>query len=282
MRLTALLLLLLPFVVRAQTTIAGSTPGTFRVTESGAAEYRIPIRVPPGIAGLEPKLALVYHSQSGNGLLGVGWSLEGLSSITRCPRTKAQDGVPGGVNYALSDRYCLDGQRLVAITGNYGENETEYRTERESFTRVVSYGAAGNGPRWFKAWTRSGQILEYGYTEDSRIQAQGKPTVRVWALSRVSDTNGNSLAVTYAEDGENGVYRPHEVIYAGASVRFDYEARPDVVSLYQAGSLIRSTQRLKSVRTFVGATLAQEYRVRREHRLEQRQSAAPPPDRRQR
>src|SRR5436190_9302697 len=90
-------------LLQAQTTVAGATPGSFRVTESGAAEYRIPIQVPPGIAGMEPKLALVYNSQAGNGLLGVGWNLEGLSSITRCPRTMAQDGVRGSINYDSTD-----------------------------------------------------------------------------------------------------------------------------------------------------------------------------------
>src|SRR5262245_11307161 len=121
-------------IASAQGTVAGSMPGSWRVTESGAAEYRIPIRVPPGIAGMEPKLALVYNSQAGNGLLGVGWSLEGLSVITRCPRTMAQDGVRGGVNYDADDRFCLDGQRLMAISA------TEYRTERESFSKITSFG----------------------------------------------------------------------------------------------------------------------------------------------
>src|SRR4030095_12640209 len=164
----------------AQTTVAGLTPGTFRVSETGAATYTIRIQVPPGSAGMEPKLALVYNSQAGNGLLGMGWSLAGLSSITRCPRTVAQDGVRGGVNYDANDRYCLDGQRLVAIAGAYGAEGTEYRTEIESFTKVISYGVAGNGPGWFKAWTKSGQIMEYGNTADSRIEAQGKSSARVW------------------------------------------------------------------------------------------------------
>src|SRR5207244_1698944 len=54
------------------TTVAGYTPASFRVTAAGAAEYTIPIRVPPGIAGMEPRLAFVFDSQRGNGLLGVG------------------------------------------------------------------------------------------------------------------------------------------------------------------------------------------------------------------
>src|SRR5258707_1068210 len=128
------------FVSFGQATVAGSTPGSFRVTETGAAEYRIPIQVPPGVASTEPRLALVYNSQAGNGLLGVGWNLEGLSAITRCPRTMAQDGVRGGINYDANDRYCLDGQRLVGVSGTYGTDGAEYRTERESFSKVISYG----------------------------------------------------------------------------------------------------------------------------------------------
>jgi hypothetical protein len=239
----------------AQTTLAGSTPASFRVTESGAAEYRIPIRVPPGIAGVEPRLALVYNSQAGNGLLGVGWSLEGLSVITRCPRTMAQDGVRGGVNYNADDRFCLDGQRLIAISG------TEYRTERESFSKIVSYGGDANGPAWFKVWTRSGQVLEYGRTDDARIEAQGKPTtVRAWAVNKMSDRKGNDLTVVYVEDGANGDYRPLRIDYGGnSSVQFFYEARSDIAPAFQAGSVVRTPLRLASARTYAGASLVKTY-----------------------
>src|SRR4029453_8494992 len=119
----------MPPVVQAQITVGGSTPGSFRVTERGAAEYRIPIQAPPALGSMEPRLALAYNSQAGNGLLGVGWNLEGLSAITRCPRTMAQDGVRGGVNHDANDRYCLDGQRLMVISGSYGADGAEYRTE---------------------------------------------------------------------------------------------------------------------------------------------------------
>src|SRR5262245_52242584 len=180
-----------PSVLQAQS-VAGSTPGSFRVTESGAAEYRIPIQVPPGIAGMEPRLALVYNSQGGNGLLGVGWNLEGLSSITRCARTVAQDGVRGRINYDADDRFCLDGQRLVAVHGgSYGGDGAEYRTERESFSKVISYGAAGNGPEWFKVRTKAGQLLEYGNTPDSRIKVRGQDTARLWAVSRAAGIGGS-------------------------------------------------------------------------------------------
>lgn len=128
-----------------------SIPGKLSVNQLGAATYTVPLRVPPGTAGVIPQLEFAYDSQAANGLMGMGWSLGGLSSITRCPKTIAQDGVMSPVRYDGNDRFCLDGQRLVAVTGAYGVNGTEYRTEVESFTKVISYGLSGNGPAWFRA-----------------------------------------------------------------------------------------------------------------------------------
>jgi hypothetical protein len=249
-----------------------ATPGEFRVSETGAATYTIPIQAPPGTAGMEPKLALVYNSQAGNGLLGVGWSLSGLSVIHRCPRTMAQDGVRGGVNYDANDRFCLDGQRLMAISGAYGADLTEYRTERESFSKIVSYGAAGSGPMYFIVRTKAGLTLWYGGTADSRVQAQGKATVRVWAVNRIQDVKGNYLSVTYTEDAVNGDFYPNRIDYAGNattnpvtapvnSVQFEYAARPDVAPLYVGGSLIKSTMRLANVKTYADSTLVHDIRL---------------------
>lgn len=242
--------------------------GQFSVTEMGAATYTLPIAVPPGTGGMEPKLAFAYNSSTGNGLLGVGWSLSGLSAVTRCPRTKAQDDVRGGIKFDANDRFCLDGQRLIAISGTYGADGTEYRTERESYAKVVSYGTAGNGPAWFKAWTKAGQILEFGNTADSRIEAQGKATARLWAINRITDTVGNYISVTYTENSADGDYYPNRIDYTGnsatglapnASVRFSYEDRPDSVPLYAAGSRINSGKRLTTVTTYVGTDQVMTY-----------------------
>ena len=254
---------------QAATTI-GATPGSHQVTPSGAFTYSIPIAVPPGTAGIEPKLSLAYNSQGGNGLLGMGWSLGGLSFIHRCPKTYAQDGQLGGVNYDANDRYCLDGQRLVAINGPYGTDSTEYRTESESYSRVISYGSQGSGPSYWKVWTKSGQVIEYGNTADSRIEAQGKTEVMLWSLNKLSDTVSNTLTVSYAEDNPNGQFYPDRIDYTGNanagkspinSVRFVYETRPDNTPTYHAGSLNRTTVRMKNVQTYSGATLSRDYRV---------------------
>ena len=77
-------LVLRPVDARAQ--LAGSIDAEFGVNERGAATWVVPIIVPPGTAGMEPALALVYDSQQGNGPLGAGFGLAGTSAITRCAR----------------------------------------------------------------------------------------------------------------------------------------------------------------------------------------------------
>jgi len=252
------------------TTVAGATPGQFSVNESGAATYRIPLQVPPGIAGMEPKLELAYNSQGGNGLFGMGWSLGGLSAISRCPRTMAQDGVRGNVNFDMNDRYCMDGQRLVLVSGTYGAAGSEYRTELDSFSRIIASGSAGNGVASFTVQTKAGLRIEYGNTADSRIEAQGKPTVKVWAVNRIGDVKANFMTFSYVEDNANGSYYPSRIDYSGntstgsspaSSVQFSYESRLDTENGYQAGSVTRLLKRTTNVKLFDGASLVKDYRL---------------------
>ncbi len=247
-------------------------PGQFNVGPTGAATYTIPIAVPPGTAGMVPALSLDYSSQGGDGIVGFGWTLSGLSSIGRCARTLAQDGVHGGVNYDANDRFCMEGQRLVAVgTSSYCTGGEEYRTEIEGFSRIVSCGTAGNGPAYFMVWTKAGQRMEFGNTASSQILAVGTSTVRSWAVDKISDTKGNYLTVTYVNDTTNGQAYPTEVDYTGNasagttpynSVRFTYNtARPDVTPAYQAGSLQQTTVLLTHVQTYQGANLVYDYQL---------------------
>lgn len=134
----------------------GATAGQFEVTESGSATYSVPILTVPGTAGVAPQLALSYSSQGGDGPLGRGWTISGLSAIERCRATREagdfivggvpQDGAPPPIQFDSADRFCLDGQRLVAApTGApacptvYGFSTTNLRTQSESFQRVCAY-----------------------------------------------------------------------------------------------------------------------------------------------
>lgn len=261
----------------------------FAVTESGAATVTVPIQVPRGIAGMEPQLALNYSSGAGNGLLGIGWTLSGPSSITRCPKSLALDGARAAVRFGQGDRYCLDGQRLV-ISGPpintdswYGQVGTSYKTERDSFSRITTVGPAYSGqsntPSGFKVETKAGLILEFGLSSNSQVTTNfvagvSTPlTINRWMLQRISDRNGNFVEFIYcggevsgdgttctATEGSSawsGSKVLHYVRYTNRgtvngdfAVVFSYEGRPDRVQGFHAGSTYRQTQRLSKIEAY--------------------------------
>lgn len=220
------------------------TPGSFGVSPRGEATYSVGIQVPPGIAGLEPSLTLMYSSDSGNGRLGVDWNLGGTSEIDRCPQTTAQDGGVRAVSMDANDRLCLDGMRLVLVSGTYGVEGSEYRTEIDGLTKIIAHTSVGagptvsNGPAWFEVWTKAGQYKTYGNSTDSRVLAVGvsPATARVWALNRVQDALSNYMTYQYTQDTVNGDYYPLQINYTGnttagqapiAQISFVWAARPD-------------------------------------------------------
>ncbi len=234
------------------TALVGSTAAGFSVNQ-GTANYTIPITVPPGIADMQPKLSINYNSNVGNGQLGVGFSLSGLSAIHRCAKTIVTDGIKGGVNYNNNDRYCLNGQRLIAISGVDGQSGSEYRTEINSFSKIKY-----NGNYW-TVKTKSGQTFEYGNTQNSKIEAQGKSTVRLWAVNKITDVANNAINYIYNEDNVNGEYTLNSIDYANSSINLTYEDRNDVPTSYQAGSKLQQTKRLSNITTHVNNNIVRTY-----------------------
>ncbi len=248
---------------------AMSTSGALNVTESGAATYSIPVVVPPGNKGVEPSVALTYSSQGGNGWMGVGWSVAAGSAISRCPKNIRQDGEPGAVTFTSSDRFCLDGQRLILVSGStYGGNGAEYRTEIESYSKIISYGTSGSGPAYFKVWTRSGDQIEYGNSVSAKVQVPGASTVRVWAMNKVTDPNGNYMDMEYFKD--LGEFHLSAVNYGGnyftgrthdLSVNLSFESRTDVISLYQGGARMTNRYRVSRITTKASSNTIRRYEL---------------------
>ncbi|MGA9421797.1 MAG: SpvB/TcaC N-terminal domain-containing protein, partial [Rhodanobacteraceae bacterium] len=254
-------------------TLAGSAN-----TEGGAATYTVPIVVPPGRAGMQPDLALTYNSRGGDGVMGMGWSISGLSSIHRCPQTPEQDGQTLGVSYSNSDRLCLDGERLVKVSsGNYGQPNTEYRTEIDSHARITQIGGDLESPSTsFKVEQKSGRILYYGTSANSRVVPAvpgGNNTKPLsWLVDKVQDRVGNDIRYAYHDYGDGEVL-PLTVTYTGSSsgagnrsVNFAYQPRTaisvvnDISSSYLSGKLTMQTQALQSLTTKVGNTMVRQIR----------------------
>ena len=175
--------ILIQISIFAQT--VANLKGTLSVNQ-GVMNYSVDILTPPGVAGVEPKLTFEYNHNDRNGHLGVGWTIGGLSAITRCGKSVAQDGKNRGLKYDYSDNYCIDGQRLIPVKGKNGQDSTEYRTEIDNYSKVISYGREGNGPAYFKVYTKSGDIYEYGNSSNSKAKLSNG-TVRIWAVNKISD-----------------------------------------------------------------------------------------------
>ncbi len=277
-RCTFTLILLASLSADAAMAAVGSTLGESRVTPGGEAAYSIPLRLPPGTNGMTPGLSLEYRHRQGGGLLGVGWSIAGLSGIERCARTVVQDGIAGPVTQFSVDRFCLDGQRLVVVNGYpYGASGAEYRTEIETFARIRSWGSAGTGPAYFVLEASDGRVLEYGATADSRIdvmgvQANGTMTARAWALNQIRDRSGNVIRFEYIEDSTNGSYRIATIRYnhnpgaglaASHAVSFVYENRPvnEIDASYVAGTPVRQIARLDRIDVLYNGDVVRRYEL---------------------
>jgi RHS repeat-associated protein len=240
----------------------GRTAGESTVSASGEATYVIPITVPGGINGLTPEMALAYGHRRAEGIAGVGWGISGLSEITRCAKTEAQDGESKTVELSTADRICMDGVQLRLTSGTYGFAGSKYRSEVDTIARYTANGTAGNGPAWFKVEDKNGLIYEYGNSTDSRIEslASGWTTTAItWAMNRIVDRQGNEIVFSYTEDGApygghriNSVkYRsnPGQGVSSGYSIDFGYQTQlaADVDAPYAAGGLVQDIKRLETV-----------------------------------
>ncbi|NOU47241.1 MAG: hypothetical protein HOO86_09285 [Bacteroidales bacterium] len=225
----------------------GTLPGNFGVSPAGAATYSIPIDLPPGINGVTPQLALTYNSNGSNGIMGMGWSIAGLSSITRTGTNIYNDGGVDGIDYDDNDKLMLDGNRLIPI------NTNEYRTKIETFSKIVPYNIINGMPSWFKVYTKGGNIIEYGNTVNSKIEAPGRSDVLTWYMNKITDRKGNFIEFVYSEISGTG--NISEVKYGANGtgtplyiVKFNYLFnRPDPIQYYLYGSSFLSQALLDNI-----------------------------------
>lgn len=275
-RLGRLLLTLLFGLALAHPAEAAQTFGAIaaqaQVDARGAAVYGIPLELPPGTGNVAPSLSLAYDSQAGDGVVGVGFSLQGLSVIRRCAATQALDGYNGTVLIDDKDRFCLDDQRLILVSGNYGEPGSVYQTALQSWNRVEAVGRCGSGPCSFRVRSEKGDEQLFGSTAQSRVPVVGKSEVFSWLLDRSSDRLGNYMVVQYREFLPSREIYPETVLYtandaaglvAGRAVRFNYLERPagTFAQRFTSGLSFTESKLLDSIVTEVGGKAVTRYRL---------------------
>ena len=212
--------------------VVGSIPMSSGVSADGQAWAHLAINVAPGRRGMEPDVALDYHSRAGNGLVGVGWSLSGFSQIAPCAHRFAVDG------YAGLGARCLDGEPLKPLGTNV------WTTEHDRFVRIMGKPTSPTDPTIiYDAYQKDGRILHY-------YGGGG-------LLSQIEDRYGNTINYTYNSSAGGGGYAyPQSIDYTASNtvttltanrhVQFTYEARSDIEHAFFPVES-RCAQRLKTI-----------------------------------
>ena len=247
-RLSGLVLL---FIFQSSVCIAqDKLSGSATVSPTGAAVYSIPIEVPKGVGDLMPSIGIAYNSQTGNGIVGWGCNITGLSSITRGLKDWAHDDTVRGVNYDNISALYLDGKRLLLKSGSEGSDGCVYSPEGEPQTTVTLHSYLSSSTCWFEVDTSDGIVYEYGHT-DGRQTISNPTAVTAWYISKATNPLNQSITYLYYADG---LYLyPQTITYGGNnSIQFVYENRTDTIPFVLRNNGGYVTKRLKSITTKAG------------------------------
>ena len=236
----------------------------------GSAALTYPISIPAGRNGLQPDISLSYNSNSGNGILGYGWTIP-QPAITIDTRW----GVPRYSSDYESEIYSIDGQQMVQKDGNQDlrlpyqstvllprQNGDVTFTARDTKNcdLIVRHGTAPNN-YWWSVTDRSGTTYYYGkYASDDVPNAQcvlkdGKGNIAYWVLAEVVDMYGNFIKYGYNTSDNNEIYLKN-IYYTGHKntngtidqepnyrVFFHYMERADIIQDGRLG-FVRQTDSL--------------------------------------
>jgi RHS repeat-associated protein len=227
----------------------GITEGALSVSLTGAANYSIPIVVPKGITGVEPKISLNYSSQGDNGMAGYGWDIGGISSITRIPSTKFHDGEIDPVDGDNLDRFALDGQRLILKnpTGTtYLFNGAVFETEIFSNIKIT-YINTDPTTSYFYVEYPDGSTANYGDLGDSQ-------NTTTFAITQWKNSVG--IPINYSYIKENNFIRISGISYGSPLnttqknlVSFEYITRLRPEESYVNGMLFINNKILSKIKS---------------------------------
>ena len=211
-----------------------SIPDKVEVSTTGAATYSIPLEMPPGTNGFQPSLLINYNSQSGYGMLGIGWNIAGLSKIERGSKNFYHDETVkrNSITFTDEDQLYLDGQRLILLSGQHFREGAVYGFEVENYARVTIKKALlkseNKSYTYFELKTLDGKVFNYGLGNSSIVSDskshysnfpyKGAADAICWKLSSAKDIDGNEISYIYS----NGGMTLDRIYYAGTIVYFSY------------------------------------------------------------
>ena len=217
----------------------------------GSASCGITLKVPEGVKGMAPELSLRYESGSGWGLVGKGWNISGIESIS----VDTRFGLP---EYNGKDTYIVDGSR-VKYEGNEWVKERERGYERIENAWVER--RSGNEGNYFKITGKDGREKVYGKEVWS---GKGKGAKYQYYLDSERDSFGNEIRYEYEkEDGADGQgVLLKRIIYGKEKerkVKIEYEGRKDKRLDGRGKYVRREEKRIASIEMSVGARVVRRY-----------------------
>ncbi|MDH3445784.1 MAG: FG-GAP-like repeat-containing protein, partial [Deltaproteobacteria bacterium] len=245
---------------------------------TGTASLSIPIHTSP-CRGFEPQLSLDYSSGSGNGIFGIGFSLD-IPSISR----KTEKGFP---KYDDTDTFLISNADDLVPKLNKDQREPDSRSDGDGqysvtafrprteglFARIEQWVRITDGDTHWRVTTKDNVTSIYGESEGARIaDPADKTRVFQWLLERTYDAKGNQIVYEYQSEPGNkyirrikyGNYYPTTKSESDEwhfEVLFEYSKpptvekspidkdmspdrpRPDPFSSYKSGFLIRTSLR---------------------------------------
>lgn len=195
-----LVFLLFGFLGFGQTSSeVGITEGQLSVSLTGAANYKIPLALPPGINNIVPQISLAYNSQGGVGLAGYGWNVMGISAITRIPSTMYHDGNVSTVDFSESDRLALDDKRLILKSSekfDLAATKRIYETEMFSNLKITYYkGFTQNSTQDITMSPIDYFIVEYPDGSSAKYENHGSAID--WTISSWENPQGVFISYEY-------------------------------------------------------------------------------------
>lgn len=247
--------------------VIGTTVNT-DVSTMGAATLNIPIVSASGHGAVSPQVAVAYSSQAGNGVVGYGFNISGLSVINRVPGDIYHDGLATRIVHGAADKFSIDGQRLILTSGSQGTAGATYKMESDPVS-TVSVKSGGYG-LYFMVTTADGRTMTYGNTTSSRQDYRsksGETVCNAWYLSRVEDVLGNYADYTYTKNNNfvyiskisYGLNKNVSSAQTPNEITFAYESRSDIREFRIENVACKVAMRLKTVTTTVHGTVLRKY-----------------------
>ena len=214
----------------------GEIPMSTSVSPAGALTITVPVDCYSGIGDAQPHISLAYNSQLGNGIMGMGWSLGGVSKINAVYKNIYYDGSAAMLSAGLlgntSDVYALDGNRLIKSGDGY--------VTATGNIKVINIAASSTSSMnsGFRCYLPDGSQCTYAQTG-----------IKEYSITSFKDKNGNEVTYTYTDDSP--VKLLSKITYAGgkASIEFVYStSRPDPATRYFNGYKYNETKRLESIK----------------------------------